>query len=429
MYMKKLFCALMLLVPLQLFCQQIQQSDVDRVMKTLSDDAMEGRSCFTPGIEKAAQFIAQEFTSAGLKPLTGDADFFQSFPVYQLVPESAEVTINERVVPAENIFAITNYEFLQWNSSASITVRYIAAADNFRKSMSAIQDIENDRLVLIAPAHQKTFERYKNFFGKGGVERKLNEGHSLVAVMIDSVNVNTFSVQIKNSVATKTLANIVGMIPGEREKEKVIFSAHYDHLGIRKPVDGDSIANGADDDASGTTAVMMLAKYFKSLPQPERTLIFVAFTAEEIGGFGSKYFSEQMNPEEIVAMFNIEMIGTPSKFGPNTAWITGFDMSTFGTILQKSLQNTGSSVYPDPYPEQNLFYRSDNATLAKLGVPAHSISSSQIDIDKNYHTVNDEYETLDIPHMTNIIKAIALSAKGIVSGTETPTRIDLKKEK
>ncbi len=427
--MKKLICAIVLLVPLQLFCQQIQQSDVDRVIKTLSNDAMEGRSCFAPGIEKAAQFIAQEFTSAGLKPYSGDTDFFQSFPVYQLTPQSAEVMINDRNVPTENIFAMTNYESLRWNTSDTVVVRYIGAGDNFRQAMSALREGNMNCLALVAPAHQKTFERYKNFFGRGGVERKLSEGHSLVAVMIDSVNVNTFSVQIKNSVATKTLANIAGMIPGKREKEKVIFSAHYDHLGIRKPVDGDSIANGADDDASGTTAVITLAKYFKSLPQPERTLIFVAFTAEEIGGFGSKYFSEQMNSDEIVAMFNIEMIGTPSKFGPNTAWITGFDKSTFGTILQKSLQNTGSSVYPDPYPEQDLFYRSDNATLAKLGVPAHSISSSQIDIDKNYHTVNDEYETLDIPHMTKIIKAIALSAKSIISGEETPTRIDLTEGK
>ena len=112
------------------------------------------------------------------------------------------------------------------------------------------------------------------------------------------------------------LFNVVGMIPGKsKAKEIVVFSGHYDHLGIVKSRDQDSIANGADDDASGTTAVIALAKYYKALNNNERTLIFVAFTAEEIGGFGAKHFSSLLNPDEVVAMFNIEMIGKESKFG------------------------------------------------------------------------------------------------------------------
>ena len=123
-------------------------------------------------------------------------------------------------------------------------------------------------------------------------------------------------------------------------------------------------------------------------------------------------------------MFNIEMIGKPGAEGSNSAWITGFERSSFGALLQEAVEGTVYSFYPDPYPDQNLFYRSDNATLARLGVPAHSISTTAIDVDPNYHQVSDEVETLDLDHMTNTIRAIATSAETMISGEATPTRVD-----
>ena len=168
----------------------------------------------------------------------------------------------------------------------------------------------------------------------------------------------------------------------------------------------------------------MLAKYYAAQKNNERTLVFVTFTAEEIGGFGSQYFSKQINPDKAVAMFNIEMIGTESKWGKNNAFITGYEKSDFGKILQKNLEGSAFKFEPDPYPKQNLFYRSDNATLAALGVPAHTISTSKMDVEKFYHTADDEIETLDLANMTEIIKAIAVSSKGIISGKETPSRVE-----
>ena len=227
-----------------------------------------------------------------------------------------------------------------------------------------------------------------------------------------------------DSTTKAPLFNVAGIIPGKsKPNELVIFSGHYDHLGIIKSGDQDSIANGADDDASGITAMIALAKYYRALNNNERTLIFVAFTGEEVGGFGAKYFSKQLNPDEVVAMFNIEMIGKESKFGKNSAFITGFERSDFGTILQKNLKGSAFTFHPDPYPTQKLFYRSDNATLAALGVPAHTISTDQIDTDKLYHTVKDEYSSLDTDNILSTIEAIAVSATSIVKGIDTPTRI------
>jgi Zn-dependent M28 family amino/carboxypeptidase len=218
--------------------------------------------------------------------------------------------------------------------------------------------------------------------------------------------------------------NVIGVLPGKsKPNEYVVFSAHYDHLGIEENGD-DKVYNGANDDASGTTAVIALAKYFKEFGNNERTIIFVAFTGEEVGGFGSRFFSKNINPDQVIAMFNIEMIGTESKWNKNSAYITGFEKSDFGTILQNNLKGSKFKFYEDPYPNQHLFYRSDNAMLAALGVPAHTISTSKMDDEQNYHKLSDEVSTLDLDNMTEIIKAIAISSESIINGKETPTRVE-----
>ena len=217
--------------------------------------------------------------------------------------------------------------------------------------------------------------------------------------------------------------NVIGWLPGKSlPNDYVIFSAHYDHLGLNDNGD-DKVFNGANDDASGVTAVIALAKYFKERSNNERSIIFVLFTGEEIGGFGAKFFTEKVNSERVMAMFNIEMIGTESQWGKNSAYITGFEKSDFGSILQKNLVGSNFNFNPDPYPTQQLFYRSDNARLAALGVPAHTISTSKMDSEANYHQPSDEVSTLDLANMTEIIKSIAISSQTIISGTDTPTRV------
>jgi Zn-dependent M28 family amino/carboxypeptidase len=255
------------------------------------------------------------------------------------------------------------------------------------------------------------------------------ESNNSVIFLLGAQVPASFTITATHTIQDQKLANIVGVLPGKSlPKEYVIFSGHYDHLGINSKniINNDSIYNGANDDAAGTTAMMMLAKYYKALGNNERTLIFAAFTAEEVGGFGATYFSRQFNPDEVVAMFNIEMIGTESKWGANSAYITGFDKSNMGAMLQENLKGSEFNFYADPYPDQQLFYRSDNATLARLGVPAHTISTSKMDDEPNYHKASDEIGTLDMNNMTKIIKAIAISASGIVSGKQTPSRVDTK---
>ena len=223
------------------------------------------------------------------------------------------------------------------------------------------------------------------------------------------------------------LFNVIGVLEGKSLKDEfIVISAHYDHLGIaKKAIDGDSIYNGANDDASGVAAVLALAEYFKEKGTNERSILFVAFTAEEMGLVGSNYFGTTVDPATIIAGINIEMIGKTASFGPNTAWLSGFERSDFGSIVQKNLEGSGYSLYPDPYKKFNLFFRSDNASLARLGVPAHTFSTTPIDVDKDYHQVTDNPETLDVPTITETIKAIAIGTMSMIDGTDTPSRVQL----
>ena len=223
-----------------------------------------------------------------------------------------------------------------------------------------------------------------------------------------------------------SLFNLIGFLEGKSKKnEFIIISAHYDHLGIKINGEGDLIFNGANDNASGVTAVLSLAEYYTKDFVTERSLLFIAFTAEEMGLVGSNYFGNQINPEKIIAGINIEMIGKESPFGPNTAWLTGFDRSNFGKIIQKNLKETDYRVLPDPYTSFRLFFRSDNASLARLGVPAHTFSTSPMDKDPDYHKVTDEVNTLDIFTVTETIKAIAIGIESIVDGTDAPSRVTI----
>lgn len=240
----------------------------------------------------------------------------------------------------------------------------------------------------------------------------------------------TFTFTNRRSKEEITSSNIIGVLEGKSKKnEYVIVSAHYDHLGTKSSGEGDLIFNGANDDASGVTGVLALAEYFKKRNNNERTIIFVAFTAEEMGLVGSKHFGKGIDASKFVAGINLEMMGKEPATGPKTAWLTGFDRSDFGKIIQKNLKGTGYKLFPDPYPKFNLFFRSDNASLARLGVPSHTFSTTQIDIDKDYHKESDEAESLDVGVITETIKAVAKGTESIINGKDTPTRVVIKEKK
>ena len=391
---------------------------VDRVLNTLASDDMEGRKAPSPGIEKAAAFLEGELRKAGLQPLAGASGFRQTFGIHKAENMSAEGVLDGARIDLNRIIAYTTRGDLHWKKGDALVIKP-AAGD--RGAIFSAFDREGNTLLVLDSSNAGMFKRLKNFRMS-----RMDGAGELVIVQADKVP-DDYDLHVVSSVRSDMLSNIVGMIPGRsRQAENVVFSGHYDHLGYGTPVGGDSLYNGANDDASGTTAVVALANHFSRTRDNERTLIFVAFTAEESGGFGSRYFSTHVDPASVVAMFNIEMIGTESKWGRNSAYITGYERSDMGGMLQDDLKGSTFTFHPDSYPDQNLFFRSDNATLARQGVPAHTISTSKMDSEKFYHTVDDEVGTLDTGNMTAIIKAIAISSRSIVSGVRTPSRVKLK---
>lgn len=404
--------------------KQINVEEVRRIESVLASDSMQGRRAGTPGSDKAAAFIAAEFKKAGLQPVAGGS-YLQSFSVFKPKFLGLEATVNGATFDSRNVIVVTTQPQVELTQASGYETVTIGAGDDLQgKVMGALQGGKN-AVVLIDTSFAKTFPRLQS------LKRQLFQGTPNVVFMLTSAKPTAYAVKANHSFEETRMANVVGILPGKSKKaEQVIFSGHYDHLGLGKPVNGDSIYNGANDDAAGTTAVIMLANHFKKLNNNERTLVFAAFTAEEVGGFGATYFSRQFDPAKVAAMFNIEMIGTESKWGKNSAYITGFEKTDMGAILQRNLEGTGFTFHPDPYPDQQLFYRSDNATLARLGVPAHTISTSKMDSEKFYHTVEDEVETLDMKNMAAIIEAIAKSSASIISGKDSPSRVkqeDLKR--
>jgi Zn-dependent M28 family amino/carboxypeptidase len=388
----------------------------------LASDAMRGRATFTPDIERAADSIETQFRAAGLRTWNGSASYRQPFSMIRAKVLSISGSVDNLKLTTDNTVIISAAQHIQMGAR-DFKTEWIHAGDDLRSAAQKLIAGKENHLIFVDTSFSKTFSRLNRLSAQQFGSPYTNVFVLRIAGPVDF----SFTLTADQEINESKLANVVGILPGKGRhgKEYVIFSGHYDHLGVRKPdARGDSIYNGANDDASGTTAVILLSHYFSHLHHNKRTLVFAAFTAEEIGEFGSQYFSSQFDPDKVAAMFNIEMIGSPSKWGGNSAFITGYERSDMGKILEKNLTGSAFHFYPDPYPTQNLFYRSDNASLARKGVPAHTISTTQIDIDKTYHTPEDEVSTLDLANMAAIIRAIALSSRTIVEGKDTPSRVD-----
>jgi hypothetical protein len=400
----------------------MSEKETAEILYTLSSDEMKGRHALSEEIKLVENFIADKFDMYGLEQPNSQPDYFQSFNLQDVSIESEQLVINNQEVDKELYFGFYTDNLVELSETNTKLV-YLEAGRNFRNQFNQFRNSSENLIIVVDPAYEDIFQRYQSFYSRNN---RIMEGEiqGNIIFLLTEAPISSYSAVITTESEYHGLRNVVGKITGNRTNEIVIFSAHHDHLGIRNAVSSDSIANGANDNASGVTAVLQLAKHFAKQPKPERTLLFVTFTAEEMGGFGSEYFSKQQDSDEIVAMFNIEMVGKPAVSGPNSAWITGYERSTFGEILSKSAENSNYEFYPDPYPNQNLFHRSDNAVLARLGVPAHSISTTPIDVDRDYHEVTDEFDTIDISHLNNTIRAIAKAAEIIISGRATPTRVD-----
>jgi Zn-dependent M28 family amino/carboxypeptidase len=205
--------------------------------------------------------------------------------------------------------------------------------------------------------------------------------------------------------------NVVAMVPGSDEKlksEAIVFTAHWDHLGIGPAVNGDAIYNGAVDNATGCAILMEMARSWAALPQkPKRSAIFVAVTAEEAGLRGSEYYADHPVLPLGKTSLNLNFDAFP-PFGPTKdIEVTGADRTTVWPVVQEAARRMHITIAPEAHPEQGEYYRSDHFSLAHAGVPAFSIEQGtdypgkpaeygknlfEEYNDKHYHQPSDEYK-------------------------------------
>ncbi|AZQ43630.1 M20/M25/M40 family metallo-hydrolase [Nonlabens ponticola] len=206
--------------------------------------------------------------------------------------------------------------------------------------------------------------------------------------------------------------NVVGMLPGsDRElmKETIVIGAHYDHIGIISAVDGDSIANGANDNATGTATVLAIADAFKKLDFNRRKVVFALFSAEEKGLIGSRKLAEKMkaNGENVVAMINFEMTGTPMVDKEYITYLTGYDTSNMGEIFNREYEKFKVTEKLEAAAKMNLFRRSDNYSFYEVfKIPAQTFCTFDFTNFDHYHQVGDDISQVSARHMADVVNAV-----------------------
>lgn len=398
--------------------EAIGEPAVRETLGWLASDERAGRDTPSAGLEAAADWIAERFQRAGLSKV--GADWFHRYELdgVRIDPAGSKIALR-LVVGASSVDAPlelgADFRLLRAGAVESETdqqVNVVRGEDPRAERMQMMRAARratllevdaNDalwefagsaRTVLDAPRQQT---RPVFLVRRGSLPKPEQQGEVTWQATWSTPPVQQVKVPLRN---------VMGVIRGsELPDEYVAVTAHYDHVGIGSAVDGDAIYNGADDDATGTTAVILLAEALAKLPAPRRSILFVCFSAEEKGLRGSRAFCDTppVPLENIVANVNIEMIGRPEEGRREKAWVTGSEYSDFAAIAGKAMERAGIGLVDFPMAKQ-LFQASDNASFVRKGVVAHSISAGSL--HKDYHQPTDHVDRIDIPHMTAVIRGL-----------------------
>jgi Zn-dependent M28 family amino/carboxypeptidase len=254
---------------------------VEAVEQSLASDAMRGRAVFTPDIERAADYIESQFRASGLKTWNGSASYRQPFTLVRAKLLSISGSVDNLKLTTDNTIIISAAEHIRI-STGDVKKEWIHAGEDLRSSAQKLIAGKGNHLIVVDTSFANTFTRLSRLAGQ-----QFGSPYTNVFVLSNDEIVDfSFTLTAEQEVHSSALANVVGILPGKgkHKNEYVIFSGHYDHLGVRKPdARGDSIYNGANDDASGTTAVILLSRYFSNLHNNDRGRKGYAFT----GRYGS----------------------------------------------------------------------------------------------------------------------------------------------
>ncbi|HUF49735.1 MAG TPA: M20/M25/M40 family metallo-hydrolase [Longimicrobiales bacterium] len=449
--------------------------DVQRHIEFLASDELQGRDTPSPGLERAAAYIAAEFRSFGLQPAGDSGTYIQRFPYtessidiaaarvqarargtatdaafgrdYFMIPAAIDSIVGTPVfagsarpgvaAPAEAAGRILFYYVpgmmgAEWQQAASAALQASFGAgagavvlvldSTFARSVIATLADELSGQQVPMPVIGIAFDVARGIVQLAGLDL-----HALVArsdAAAAPLTGVTLAIRTPITSSTARVPNVVAILPGSDpalRDEYIVFSAHMDHVGIGAPdASGDSIYNGADDDASGTSAVLEIAQAFASLERsPARSIVFVLVSGEEKGLLGSAHFVEQppVPAARMVANINMDMIG---RNAPDTVVAIGQDYSSLGVTIQgisAAHRELGLVVAPDLWPEEQLFFRSDHFSFAAQEIPAIFFTTGLHD---DYHQPSDEAHTIDNDKVTRIARLLFRFGHELASSPARP---------
>jgi hypothetical protein len=424
----------------------IIERNVRAEMNFLAGDAMQGRGSGSQFERIAAEYIGSQFMQFGLEPAgengwDGKPTFVQTVTVQgremltglSIAGDAGSAIVYGRDIVALGISAREINGPLQKISlggsaaKGAVVLVKLDPAAKFSEIQSALGKLRQEGAAAIIlseinEARQQWSEiaaQRVSISRRGSLFLMSNEAFESMSKLADG---SSISIAGKFAPGVNTFTwNAIGKLTGSDpmlRSQVVLLSSHLDHLGVRPnaPTD-DKIFNGADDDASGSVAVLELARTLANGRRPKRTVFFVCFGSEEAGGFGANYFVNNLPfpKEKLVANLEFEMIGRPdTAVKPEELWLTGYERSNLGPELAKR----GAKLVQDPHPNQNFFQRSDNYTLARQGIIAHTVSS--FGLHKDYHQSSDEVKMIDFVHMTRSINSMVLPIWWLVNSNFVP---------
>ena len=428
----------------------VEERNVRAAMNFLASDAMQGRGSGTAFERITAEYVGSQFMQFGLEPagekgwdgkptyvqsVTISRNTFAKKPFVKYGPVTLEHGGEMFVLRTNTASAATAFQKpgdgVTPRPGSAVLVRATEGMDQ-RAAMLAAQKMATAGASIVFIEETPQWRAGWANFGSRLPSFTSSNAKPVVTIVVSTAAANALS-NVQNGTRIEfggELApsderpktwNAIGKLTGSDpslSSEVILLSSHLDHVGVRENAPGeDKIFNGADDDASGTIAVIEMARILAAGRRPKRTVYFVCFGSEEAGGFGAGYFVNNLPfpKEKLVANLEFEMIGRPDpKVKPEELWLTGFDRSNLG----RELARRGAKLVQDPHPEENFFQRSDNYTLARQGIIAHTVSSFGLHTD--YHRASDEIRTIDFTHMTRAINSMVEPVLWLVNSNFVP---------
>jgi len=442
---------------------QIEERNVRAHLEFLAGDAMQGRGSGTQFELLAAQYIASQLQQFGVEPAgethaSGKKTYIQTVniarnsfaesPKLNYTANNATVSLEhgkDMIILRMNAARISGgLQKLNTDGKPKsgavvfIELREGEDSQNLTQKLQAVS--MTDAAAVIVEETPQWRAQWSNLAARRlsftTISNNAGNPFGMIVVGKDAASelaklADGAQIEIKGQLSapqTQQTWNAVGKLTGGDSRlapDVILLSAHLDHLGVRPNAPGeDKIYNGADDDASGCVAVLELARALAQGKRPKRTVYFAFFGSEEAGGFGSQYFVNNLPfpKDNLAANLQFEMLGRPdAKVAAGELWLTGYERSNLGSELVKQ----GAKLVADPHPEQNFFQRSDNYTLARQGVVAHTVSSFGLHTD--YHQPGDEIKTIDFNFMTRSINSMVKPVQWLLNSNFKPVWYEGKK--